>query len=67
MVPAVPLKEVTERTNRRSIRDPLKPRKKNLIQSSGAPIRALIKLPRITIANHTRDEKKERAEMRLKL
>jgi len=67
MVPPNPAKEVTERTNRRRIRAPLKPKKKNLIQRSGAPRRALIKLPRRSTPNHTREEKKERAEQRLKL
>jgi hypothetical protein len=62
-----PAKEVMERTNRRRIRAPLKPKKKNLIQSSGAPRRALIKLPRISIPNHMSEEKKERAEQRLRL
>jgi hypothetical protein len=66
-VPTNPLNEVTEKTNIRSIRAPLKPKKKNLIQSSGAPRRELIKLPRMTIANQMREEKKERAEQRLKL
>jgi len=66
-VPPNPAKEVTERTNKRSIRAPLKPKKKNLIQSSGAPRRPLIKLPRRIIPNHTSEEKKERAEQRLKL
>jgi len=56
-----PVKEVMERTNRRSIRAPLKPKKKNLIQSSGAPRRALIKPPRRSIPNHMSEEKKERA------
>jgi len=56
-----PAKEVMERTNRRRIRAPLKPKKKNLIQSSGAPRRALIKLPRRSTPNHTSEEKKERA------
>jgi hypothetical protein len=62
-----PAKEVMERTKRRRIRAPLKPKKKNLIQSSGAPRRALIKLPRISIPKHMREEKKERAEQRLRL
>jgi hypothetical protein len=66
-VPPNPAKEVMERTNRRRIRAPLKPRKKTLIQSSGAPRRALIKLPRISIPNNTSEEKKERAEQRLQL
>ena len=56
-----PAKDVMERTNRRRIRAPLKPKKKNLIQSSGAPRRALIKLPRRSIPNHISEEKKERA------
>jgi hypothetical protein len=64
-VPTNSLKDVTERTSKRRIRAPLKPRKKNLIQSSGVPRRALIRLPRIMIANQTREEKKERAEQRL--
>jgi len=66
-LPPNPAKEVTERTNRRRIRAPLKPKKKNLIQSSGAPRRPLIKAPRRSTPNHTREEKKERAEQRLKL
>ena len=60
-------KEVTERTSKRSIRAPLKPKKKNLIQRFGAPRKAPIKLPRMMIPNQTREEKKERAEQRLKL
>jgi hypothetical protein len=67
MVPPNPAKEVTERTNRRSIRAPLKPKKKNLIQISGAPRSVLVKPPRRSTPNHTREEKKERAEQRLKL
>jgi hypothetical protein len=63
----VPAKEVTDRTSRRSIRAPLKPRKKNRIQRLGAPRRPLIKPPRSSTPNHISEEKKERAEQRLKL
>jgi hypothetical protein len=66
-VPPNPAKEIMERTNKRSIRAPLKPKKKNLIQSSGAPRRPLITLPRRSIPNNTSEEKKERAEQRLQL
>jgi hypothetical protein len=50
------VKEITARTNRRSIRAPLKPRKKNLIQRFRAPRSAQIKLPRISTPNHTTEE-----------
>ena len=65
--PPVPAKEVTDRTSSRRIRAPLKPKKKNLIQRAGAPRRPLINPPRSNTPNHTREEKKERAEQRLKL
>jgi hypothetical protein len=64
-VPPTLAKEVMEKTNKRSIRAPLKPRKKNLIQSSGAPKSELIKEPRRSTPNHISDEKKERAQQRL--
>jgi hypothetical protein len=64
-VPPNPAKDVIERTNKRSIRAPLNPKKKILIQSCGAPRRPLIKLPRRSIPNITREEKKDRAEQRL--
>lgn len=60
-------KETIKRTNKRSIRAPPKPKKKNLIQSSGTPRKALSRLPTIITPNHTREEKKERAEERLQL
>jgi len=66
-VPPNPANDVTEKTSSRSIRAPLKPKKKNLIQSSGAPRRLLIKPPRRSTPNHMREENKERAEQRLKL
>ena len=66
-VPPAPENDVTDRTSSRSIRDPLNPKKKNLIQMSGAPRRELIKPPRRSTPNHMREEKNERAEQRLKL
>jgi hypothetical protein len=67
MVTPNPAKDIMERTNKRSIRAPLKPKKKNLNQRWGAPRMALIKLPRISTPNKTREEKKESTEQRLKL
>jgi len=66
-VPPNLAKEVTERTNRRRIRAPLKPKKKNRIQKVGAPRKPLINPPRSSTPNHIREEKKERAKQRLKL
>jgi hypothetical protein len=66
-VPPNPAKEIIAMTKRRSIRAPLKPKKKNLIQRCGAPRRTLIKLPIISTPNHTREEKKDKAEQRLQL
>jgi hypothetical protein len=65
--PPDPANDVTEKTSSRSIRAPLKPKKKNRIQRSGAPRMALIKPPRRSTPNHMREEKRERAEHRLKL
>ena len=59
-------KDVVENTNKRSISAPKKPRKKNLIQRLGPSRKTLIILPRKMTPNHTRQEKKERAEQRLK-
>ena len=66
-VPLKPVKEVIERTNKRSIKAPLKPKKKNLIQRSGSPIKEVIKQPRRITPNNMREENKERAKQRLKL
>lgn len=59
--------DVTDKTNSRSIRAPLKPKKKNLIQKCGASKMADINTPKSSIPNHIREEKKDRAEIRLKL
>jgi len=56
-----------EKTTRRSISAPQKPRKKNLIQKIGLLRKTLITLPRKINPNHIRQEKRERAEQRLKL
>lgn len=66
-VPPNPVNDVTEKTSNRSMSAPLNPRKKNLIQSSGTARRPLIRPPRRSTPNHSREEKKERAEQRLKL
>jgi hypothetical protein len=62
-----PAKDVVENTNKRSINAPQKPKKKNLTQRFGFLRRTVIKLPRKMTPNHIRQEKKERAEQRLKL
>ena len=62
-----PVKDVVENTNNRSISAPQKPKKKNLTQRFGLSRKALIKLPRKVTPNHIRQEKRERAEQRLKL
>jgi len=59
--------DVVENTNKRSISAPQKPKKKNLIQRFGVSRKTLIKLPRKITPNHIRQEKRERAEHRLKL
>jgi len=66
-VPPKPEKEVTEKTSNLSISAPLKPKKKNLIQRSGDPRILHNKPPKRSTMNQTREEKKERAEQRLKL
>ena len=66
-VPANPAKDVTDKTSNRSMRAPLKPKKKNLIQRCGAPRRAVIKAPRRSTANQIREEKKDSPKQRLKL
>jgi len=66
-LPPKSAKEVVENTNKRSISAPQKPKKKNLTQRFGFPRKALIKLPRKITPNHIRQEKRERAEQRLKL
>jgi hypothetical protein len=65
--PPKPAKDVTDKTSSLRIRAPLKPKKKNLIQRLESPRRALIKPPRSSTPNNKREEKKERAEQRLKL
>ena len=60
-------KDVVEKTNKRSISAPQKPKKKILTQRFGFSRRMLIKLPRKIIPNHIRQEKRERAEQRLRL
>jgi len=60
-------KDVVENTNKRSVSAPQKPKKKNLTQRFGFSRRVLIKLPRKVTPNHIRQEKRERAEQRLKL
>jgi len=60
-------KDVVKNTNKRSISAPQKPKKKNLIQRFGFSRKTLIKLPRKITPNHIRQEKRERAEQRLKL
>lgn len=62
-----PAKDVVENTSKRSISAPQKPRKKNLNQRFGFLRRTVIKLPRKMTPNHIRQEKRERAEQRLKL
>ena len=66
-VPPDPANEIIDKTNSRSIRVPLKPKKKNLIQRPGTPRSALSKPPRRSTPNQIMEEKKERAEQRLKL
>lgn len=61
------MNEVTEKTSNLNITAPLKPKKKNLIQRSGDPRRPHIKPPIRSTPNQIREEKKERAEQRLKL
>lgn len=60
-------KDVVENTNKRSIRAPQKPKKKNLTQRFVVSRKTLIRLPRKITPNHIRQEKRERAEQRLKL
>ena len=60
-------KDVAENTNKRSISAPQKPKKKNLTQRFGFSRKTLIKLPRKTTPNQIKQEKRERAEQRLKL
>ncbi len=60
-------KEVVENTNKRSISAPQKPKKKDLTQRFGFSKKTLIKLPRKMTPNHIMEEKRERAEQRLKL
>ena len=59
-------KDVVENTNKRSISAPQKPKKKNLIQRFGVSRKTLIRLPRKITPNHITQEKRERAEQRLK-
>jgi hypothetical protein len=56
-----------ENTNKRIINAPQKPRKKNLTQTFGLLKNELITLPRKTNPNNIKQEKRERAEQRLKL
>lgn len=59
--------DVVENTNKRSVSATQKPKKKDLTQRFEFSRKTLIKLPRKTIPNHIRLEKRERAEQRLKL
>jgi len=60
-------KDVVENTNKRSISAPEKPKKTNLTQRFGVSRKTLIKVPRKITPNHIRQEKRERAEQRLRL
>jgi len=66
-IPPKSAKDVVENTNKRSTSAPKKPKKKNLTQRFGFSRRALVKAPRKITPNHIRQEKRERAEQRLKL
>jgi hypothetical protein len=59
--------DVVENTSKRSNDAPKKPKRKNFIQRFGFSRMTLAKLPRKITPNHVRQEKRERAEQRLKL
>ena len=54
--------DIIDRTKSRSMRAPLNPRKKNLIQIFGEARSRLRKLPRRSTPNHKREEKKDSAK-----
>ena len=58
---------MTDKTSSLSIKAPLKPKKKNLIQRSGVLRIAIIKAPERRTPNHINEEKNDKAEQRLKL
>lgn len=60
-------KDVTDKTSSLSIKAPLKPKKKNLIQRLGDPRIAIINPPRRSTPNHINEEKNDKAEQRLRL
>ncbi len=59
--------DVVEKTNKRRMRATEKPKRKSLTQTLGFLRKTLTRLPRKMKPNHVRQEKRERAEQRLKL
>ncbi len=59
--------DIVENTSKRSIRTAEKPRRKSLTQIVLFSIKILTRLPRKMKPNHVRQEKRERAEQRLKV
>jgi len=59
--------DVVEKTRKRRMRAKEKPRRKSLAQTKEFPRKKLVKPPTKIKPNHIRQEKRERAEQRLKL
>lgn len=60
-------KDVVEKTSKRRMRATEKPKRKSLTQTMVFSRKTLMRLPRKMKPNHIRQEKRERAEQRLKL